>query len=97
MLVVPLAHVGFLLPSVILANHQRSYPVREEIIDNPSGCRMHVVINAPVTLVRHTLHALRGASVTKLALEFCFALVVVLVGGFHRTPVNQNRNIAELV
>jgi hypothetical protein len=75
-LIVPPAHVRFVFPSVILPDDQRADSLFHQQVNNPLADRVHVVIDPPVPLVRHALHALCGAGVTALSLEFCLALVV---------------------
>ncbi len=46
-LVVLSAHLAFLLPTRILANDERTYPMSYQQVDDAPRGRVHVVIDAP--------------------------------------------------
>src|SRR5713226_5018832 len=86
-----LTHVRFLLPSIIFPNYQCSYPMSHQIVNDPSACCVHVMVDTTVALRGYALHAFCSTRMTELFLKFCFAFIVKLVDGLHWTPVNQNR------
>jgi hypothetical protein len=68
-LIVPLAHVRFLFPGIILSNHQRAYSLFHQQVNDVAGSLMHVVIDAPVALGVEKLHSLRRTRFSKLLLQ----------------------------
>src|SRR5690348_14341715 len=89
LLIVLLAHVGMLLPSIVLADHYRLDAFLDQECDDALTCRMHVVLDTTVPPGGETLHAARTATMPVLFLQFCTPPIVVLVDGLHWTPVND--------
>ena len=67
-LVIALAHLYLVLPSVIFADDQYAYPLLYQQVDNLAARRVHILVNAAVALGGHTFHACGGAGMPKLVL-----------------------------
>jgi len=53
-LVVALAHLSLLLPSVILANDQCTNTLFHKQVNDLAASGVHIVVNTPVAVVRHS-------------------------------------------
>src|SRR5450755_2535588 len=90
-LIIAFAKVDFLLPAIILANHQCSYALIYKEINNFAACTMQIVHNLACALVREPIKSMGDETVlcAENSLPSCTLFIVILVDTLDRTPVNN--------
>jgi hypothetical protein len=91
LLVLLAPHLDLLFPEGILANDQGPDSLCDQQIDDTTAGRMQIVQDKAVALRRDAIKLTRSEAVRlgKLLLAVFALLVVQVVHGFYRTPVDQ--------
>jgi len=96
-LVVALPQFDLLLPEVILADDQGANALLHQVLDDPAARQVQLVVNAAIAPIGQALEPFRRNPHPQAGLEFCPALVVILVDGLQGAAINDYRREAGLV
>src|SRR5271165_3699967 len=97
-LVVATAHIGVLLPGIILTDKERANAILNELVDDQAAAPMEFSLYPPITIVGQSLYMARGGlALGQTALQLSAVLVVALVDKLEWTSAHKKRPEARLV